>query len=209
MSTDTRGADPALRQTPAGISLRTARLVIRTVAPHDAAALLAYVRRNRAHLERWAPERPPDFETLPYWERFVADTELEREAGKRLRFIASTERRPDDIIARVNLHHIEYGAVSTAMLGYSVDVRHEGSGFAREAVLAVVGHAFDVLQLHRIEAKYQPLNERSGRLLRWLGFVIEGYARDYMFVDGGWRDHILTSLTRPENRPTSNAGPDT
>ena len=209
MSTHTRGAGPALRQTSAGISLCTARLVIRTVAPHDAAALLAYVRRNRVHLERWSPERPSDFETLPFWERFVANTEREREAGKRLRFIAAEKRRPDDIIARANLHHIEYGAVSTAMLGYSVDVRHEGGGFARETVAAVIGYAFDVLQLHRIEAKYQPLNERSGRLLRWLGFVIEGYARDYMFVDGGWRDHILTSLTRPENGPTSRPDTDT
>jgi ribosomal-protein-alanine N-acetyltransferase len=43
-----------------------------------------------------------------------------------------------------------------------------------------------------------PTNERSGRLLRRLGFVVEGYARDYLFIGGQFRDHVLTSLTHPD-----------
>lgn len=51
-------------------------------------------------------------------------------------------------------------------------------------------------------ANYVPTNERSGRLLRRLGFTVEGYARDYLFIDGAWRDHVLTSLTNPAvNQP--------
>jgi len=34
------------------------------------------------------------------------------------------------------------------------------------------------------------------QLLR-LGFTREGIARDYLFIDGAWRDHVLTSLTHP------------
>jgi ribosomal-protein-alanine N-acetyltransferase len=26
---------------------------------------------------------------------------------------------------------------------------------------------------------------------------VEGYARDYLFLDGVWQDHVLTSLTNP------------
>ena len=32
-------------------------------------------------------------------------------------------------------------------------------------------------------------------------FPNAGYARDYLFVGGGWRDHVLTSLVNPTWRP--------
>ena len=52
-----------------------------------------------------------------------------------------------------------------------------------------------------IQAAYVPANERSGRLLRRLGFTVEGYARDYLYIGGAWRDHIVTARTRPEAGP--------
>ena len=177
------------------MALRTARLVVRTVRAGDAPALLAYAVRNCDHLERWEPARPPDFETLGYWERFVASTEREQDAGERARFVAEYGEG-GEFAASINLHGIEHGVVSAAILGYSVGARYEGRGIGREAVGAVTTYAFDVLGLHRIEANYQPMNERSGRLLRALGFVVEGYSRDYLYLDGAWRDHIRTALTR-------------
>ena len=65
-----------------------------------------------------------------------------------------------------------------------------------EALSAVCSHAFGALDLHRLMANYQPSNERSAEVLRKLGFSIEGFARDYLFLSGQWRDHVLTSLVR-------------
>lgn len=45
-------------------------------------------------------------------------------------------------------------------------------------------------------ANYMPTNEQSGRLLRKLGFSVEGYARDYLLLQGTWKDHPLTSHYR-------------
>jgi len=42
-----------------------------------------------------------------------------------------------------------------------------------------------------------PHNARSGRLLERLGFVNEGLAKDYLFIDGAWRDHVLTARLNP------------
>jgi ribosomal-protein-alanine N-acetyltransferase len=44
-------------------------------------------------------------------------------------------------------------------------------------------------------ANYLPQNERSARVLKGLGFVVEGYAKDYLYIDGRWQDHVLTALT--------------
>ncbi|MFV8766233.1 30S ribosomal protein S5 alanine N-acetyltransferase, partial [Yersinia enterocolitica] len=30
----------------------------------------------------------------------------------------------------------------------------------------------------------------------------EGYAKDYLLIDGQWRDHVLTALTNKEWTPT-------
>jgi len=180
------------------VALRTPRLVVRTLRAGDAPALLAYQERNAEHLRRWQPTPPKEFYTLAYWERFIAQS-VGAET-KRLRFAAFAPDSPD-VVAIVNLQSIERGAGQVAVLGYSLDGAAQGKGFAREAVGAVVDYAFATLGLHRIEANYQPNNDRSGKLLRSLGFVVEGYARDFLFVDGEWRDHILTSRTSPGPAP--------
>lgn len=49
----------------------------------------------------------------------------------------------------------------------------------------------------RIQASYIPDNVRSGRLLQRLGFQREGLAPRYLFIDGAWRDHVITALINP------------
>ena len=49
----------------------------------------------------------------------------------------------------------------------------------------MIAFAFGTLKLHRVQANYQPENERSAALLKRLGFQIEGHARDYLFLNGG------------------------
>ena len=53
-------------------SLHGARVGVTLVAPPDAAALLAFHERNRAHLKPWSPSPPADFLTPAYWRRWAA-----------------------------------------------------------------------------------------------------------------------------------------
>ncbi len=62
----------------------------------------------------------------------------------------------------------------------------------------MIRYAFEDLRLHRIMANYVPHNQRSAHLLRRLGFVQEGYAKEYLKIAGRWQDHVLTALTNPE-----------
>ena len=154
--------------------LETARLLVVPVTLEHVPAQLAYYERNKAHLAPWDPTWPSDFLTAAYWQL----------AARR----AQHDARDD--IAR--------GVFSAAHIGYSVDVNAQGKGIGGEAVGAVVDFAFTTLRLHRVMANYQPTNERSARLLRRLGFVPEGFGRDYLYIAGAWRDHILTAKNNPD-----------
>jgi len=101
------------------------------------------------------------------------------------------------ILGQVSLRNIIRGAFQGCHLGYSLDQQAVGKGLMFEALTSVIAYGFGEMGLHRIMANYIPTNERSGRLLRRLGFVVEGYARDYLFLAGKWQDHILTSLVNP------------
>jgi [ribosomal protein S5]-alanine N-acetyltransferase len=81
-------------------------------------------------------------------------------------------------------------------IGYSLDERWQGQGLMTEALGATLEYAFDQLRLHRIEANYLPHNRRSASLLQRLGFVVEGYSREYLFISGEWQDHVRSALIR-------------
>jgi ribosomal-protein-alanine N-acetyltransferase len=64
-------------------------------------------------------------------------------------------------------------------------------GHMRAAVRALVPYAFSALRLHRVEAACIPTNTASIHLLESCGFQREGYARQYLCINGLWQDHLL------------------
>jgi ribosomal-protein-alanine N-acetyltransferase len=62
-----------------------------------------------------------------------------------------------------------------------------------EALAAVMDYLFYERSFHRVSAGFVPRNLRSGRLLMKLGFRVEGYARDYLRINGQWEDHVLVA----------------
>lgn len=179
--------------------LETERTVVALAAASHAPAVLDYVTRNRAHFAPWDPAFPSERWTLPYWETRCGSAADELRDDRSARFFAfpraQGERGP--VIAMVNFTQMFRGPLNACVLGYSVDAAHEGKGFASEAVRAAVTWAFDAWRVHRIVAGHMPQNLRSQKLLRGLGFAIEGYARDYLYVGGAWRDHVLNALVSP------------
>jgi ribosomal-protein-alanine N-acetyltransferase len=175
-------------------AIRTERLSLEPLREHHAMAFLAYYQRNRAYLQRWEPLRDETFYTEEHQRSEIAKTEADAKRGSCARFIAF-EPRSDAIVASFNLWNIRRGVIHAAIVGYSVDERRAARGYATEILQAIVRYAFGTLGLHRIETSYQPDNRASGRVLHKNGFIVEGYARDYLFLNGAWRDGVLVSLT--------------
>ena len=185
-----------------GPRIWTERLVLRQPGPEEAELVAAYYQRNRAHHGPWDPPRAPLFFGASHWEGQLERNARDYFAGRSLRlFLFEREPSESRVCGSLNLSGITRGPFQNALIGYSLDEACVGRGYMSEALGALVAFAFGELELHRLEANYVPTNTRSGAVLRRLGFQIQGYARDYLFIAGAWRDHVLTAITNPENAP--------
>ncbi|WP_320827577.1 GNAT family N-acetyltransferase [Reinekea sp.] len=101
----------------------------------------------------------------------------------------------EKIIGIIGSSNIARSAFQAAFLGYNIAQAEQGKGYMTEALTVALELAFGPLNLHRLMANYRPANIASGRVLEKLGFVREGFASDYLMVNGRWEDHILTALT--------------
>lgn len=175
--------------------LETERLELFLARVPDASIVADYHARNARHLGPWSPPRPSGFETEAYWRGRILVQHEAFEAGRAVHLVVARRAALDRVIGTVALTEIVRGPLRGCLLGYGLDFAEQGQGLMREAVAEVVRFAFRTLKLHRVAANYMPTNEKSGALLRSLGFVVEGYARDYLFIDGKFRDHVLTAIT--------------
>lgn len=177
------------------VPIRTTRLIIRPPLTQDAPALAAFQRDNAAHLDPWAPPRPAGFHTDAWWVRRAEESALEHVSGSAIRLTIWTHE--GELAGCANFTRITRGPMLSASLGYELAQRFEGKGIMFEALDATIQMVFAEIDLHRIEANHRPENVRSARLLRNLRFDVQGYARDYLYIDGAWRDHVLTARTNP------------
>lgn len=177
--------------------IETDRLILRMAAKSDAPAILAYYVENRDFLTPVEPDRCEDFYTVDFWKEQVekAFVEYNYEQGLKLCMFKRTE--PNQVIGKVNFHQMQRGVSHSCILGYSLAEKEQRQGYMTEALREAIRYLFIEQNFHRISANYMPRNQRSANVLRRLGFVVEGYARDYLIINGKWEDHILTSLTNP------------
>lgn len=169
---DDRLAEP--KQTHPSVSLTTQRLILRPLTVEDAPALHGAL---------------SDPETMRYWSRgphaSLDDTRttVRRNVGNGdHQSFAITERDgSDEAVGWVVLIDRKPGV---GEIGYLLRPDARGRGLAREAVSAVVDHGITIRGFRRIYADTDPENEASVRLLRALGFALEGT------LVGQWQTHL-------------------
>ena len=106
----------------------------------------------------------------------------------------------------ININEIVRGRFCSGYLGYYALVPHNGQGYMKRGLYAVLSEAFGKHRLHRLEANIQPDNEISRLLVRRLGFRLEGFSPRYLKIAGRWRDHERWALTAEEWKKRFNRG---
>ena len=72
-------------------------------------------------------------------------------------------------------------------IGYVLNPEYHRQGFATEAASEVLKFGFEILGLHRIEARFMQGNDASCAVMEKLGMRFEGFETDAIFVKGAYR----------------------
>lgn len=174
--------------------LVTERIIIKEASSALAHSVSEYYISTKEQNQAFEPIREEDFYTERYWlEKFkLYESKSFEERG--VRYLLFLNSEPDKLVGYVNFDNIIRGVFQACTLGYAMAPPFQGKGYMQEALEELIKYVFQTYNLHRIQANYVVGNEKSAKVLDKLGFVKEGLAKDYLLIDGKWKDHILTSL---------------
>ena len=171
----------------------TSRAYLRAPRLNDWSAWAELRHASRDFLVPWEPAWAPDALAHASYRRRLR--RLAKDESDDLGYAFFVFRRGDDaLLGGITLSNVQRGAAQSATIGYWMGRHHAGQGFTAEALGALLDHACGPLGLHRLEAACMPENVRSRRLLERCGFRQEGYARQYLRINGVWNDHLLFAL---------------
>ena len=164
----------------AGVTLRELRLA-------DAPALLTLL--TTEEVTRFISPPPT---TIEGFERFITWANREREAGRYLCFAVV----PEGYETAVGLFQVRQldPTFGTAEWGFAIGSAFWGTGLFTAGADLVVDFAFDVIGVHRLEARAAVQNGRGNGALRKLGAVQEGILRKSFLRDGKYLDQALWAI---------------
>jgi [ribosomal protein S5]-alanine N-acetyltransferase len=176
-----------------GVTLRTPQMT-------DYAEWAAVREKSREFLTPWEPTWPVDDLTRGAFRRRIRRYAEDLRSDQGYAFVIL--RNPDGVlVGGLTLANIRRGVAQAASLGYWMGLPFIRHGYMTAAVGAIIPFAFTTLRLHRLEAACIPTNTASIRLLEKTGFVREGYAREYLCINGIWQDHLLYARLQEAAKP--------
>jgi [ribosomal protein S5]-alanine N-acetyltransferase len=165
-------------------------VILRTPQATDHTEWAALRERSRDFLTPWEPTWPADDLSRSAFRRRIRRYAEDLRSDQSYAFLIfrSSDGR---LVGGLTLANVRRGVAQAGSLGYWMGLPYIRHGHMTAAVRAVIPFAFNTLRLHRLEAACIPTNTASIRLLENTGFVREGYAREYLCINGIWQDHLL------------------
>lgn len=143
----------------------TERLVLRRWQHDDVGRLQAAVNANLEHLRPWMPWIAKEPLTRAERVRLIEEATQLWEQGGDVNFGVFLD---GDLIGSCGLHHrVGPGAVE---IGYWIDERHVGRGFATELTAALTSAVFAQTEIERVEVHTDEANTASANVPAKLGF---------------------------------------
>lgn len=179
--------------------LTSPSVTLRELRMSDAASLLAML--STEEVARFISPPPT---TVEGFERFIAWTHRERQAGHYICF-AVVPVGTDTAVGIFQVRQLD-NAFDTAEWGFAIGSPYWGSGVFTASCELVLGFAFDVVGIHRLEARAAVRNGRGNGALRKIGAVCEGVLRRSFLRNGEYLDQNLWSILEDDWKATQTSG---
>jgi RimJ/RimL family protein N-acetyltransferase len=166
---------------------------LRELRTADAASLLAML--STEEVARFISPPPT---TVEGFERFIAWTRRERFAGRYICFAVVPEG-VGTAVGLFQIRHLEPG-FDTAEWGFAIGSPFWGTGLFMDAARLTVAFAFDVVGVHRLEARAATANGRGNGALAKIGAMREAVLRKSFLRRGEYLDQVLWSIVRDDWR---------
>jgi RimJ/RimL family protein N-acetyltransferase len=172
--------------------LATDRLLIRPPVVDDIEAL--HARRNDPEVARYQNWELP-------WPRERAEAMVRGDIADRdeiegWNMLVITERSSGETLGDLAVNISWEGRCSE--IGYTLDRRHWGHGYATEAAEALVAHLFEDVGVTRVSGMLHPDNPASARVLERVGMLFEGHTRLSFWVGEENSDDHIYGMTRAD-----------
>ncbi|ANU11715.1 ribosomal-protein-alanine N-acetyltransferase-like protein [Planococcus antarcticus DSM 14505] len=170
---------------------------LRSLIVEDAGEMVQLLLRNRDYWSVYEPRhRDSYFSTAVQREKIRESVYQARE--NREYSVGIYEHATNKLIGHISLYSVKRMPFLSALVGYSIDEAYIGKGVATEAVKLMTVFGFEQLRLHRIEAYVSPENEGSIRVLEKTGFSREGLLKEFLYINGEWKDHFYYAMIEDE-----------
>ncbi|MEY8723527.1 GNAT family N-acetyltransferase [Bacteroides stercorirosoris] len=138
--------------------------------------------------------------TVPYsryvMKQYLESSQCDMFADKQLRMIIV---RLEDGMPIGTIDITDFAPMhSRGEVGIVLRKEFRGSGYAKEALTLLCDYAFDFLRLRQLIVHVATDNEASMRLFTSCGFVQCGLLKDWLFVEGCFKDVALMQCLRAD-----------
>ena len=169
--------------------LETDRLLMREFVAEDWKAVLAY-QSDPLYLRyyHWSDRTPGSVRA--FVNMFL---EFQRERPRTKYQLAVVLKESGQLIGNCGIR-VNNAELREANIGYELDSRYWGKGYATEAGREIVRFGFEELGMHRIYATTLAANVGSAKVLAKLGMRLEARELEKEFIKGRWYDSLTFAI---------------
>ena len=181
----------------------TDRLLLRKMTVEDAEEIQSY--RSLPEVNRYMYH---GYLSVDEWRDRITKTwgKVDLAADDDVMALGIAERGSGEIIgdAVLFLRSVEHRG---GEIGYALNPRFHGRGYAAEAARALLAFGFDEVGMHRVIGRLDARNGPSARVLERLGMRREAHFVSNEYIKGEWTDEVVYALLEDEWRAQHPSNP--